>query len=88
MNFLPDRKVWAGGVSGLVAWFVLFVANKLHFPLDATTQAFLPVVVGSVISYITPPAVKDIISRLNDDLVKIAQDDPKIPVTPPAPPAA
>jgi hypothetical protein len=22
MNFLPDRKVWAGGVAAVLAWFI------------------------------------------------------------------
>ena len=82
---IPDRKVWAGGIAGIVSWIILSIAARqgITLPVD---QATLAGIVGWVVSYFTPPSARDIMKRLNDDLVKAAQDDPKFPaVTKPQP---
>lgn len=79
---LPDRKVLAGGISGLIAWALIFVAGRYGVTVDVTLQ---PAIVGAVtvlMSYIVPPSQRDIIKRLNDQLVQMAADDPNIPVSP------
>jgi hypothetical protein len=86
MNFLPDRKIWSGGIAAVVAWaIVLIISHSLHVTVDADTQSALVLLVGGAISYLVPPSKQDIVKRLNDDLVKMAQDDPNVPVTKPAP---
>jgi len=82
MNFLPDRKVWAGGIAGIAAWGILGVATHygITLPID---PAMLAGTIGWLIAYIVPPAEQDIVKRLNDDIVKMAQNDPAVPVTKP-----
>lgn len=79
----PDRKVFAGGVAGLATWAAVWAASRFGFVVDPALATALVPLVSSVIGYITPPSQRDILKRLNDELVKIAQDDPSIPVTKP-----
>lgn len=77
-----DRKVAAGGVAGVIAAFLMMLARKFGYPIDVEFQPFIVAAVGSAIAYVVPPSKQDILKRLNDDIVKQAIEDPKIPVTP------
>jgi hypothetical protein len=79
----PDRKVVAGTSSGVLAAFLMAIAAHYGYPIDPSLQPFIAVAIGSVVAYYTPPAVQDILSRLNDEIVIMAQNDPNVPVTPP-----
>lgn len=81
MKWMPDRKIWAGGLGAVVAWVLVVVAQKYGLPLDMTTATTIVVSVGGMLSYLVPPSERDIVKRLNDTLVKMAVDDPNIPVT-------
>lgn len=83
MSWLPDRKVWAGGLAGFAAWLLVLAATRYGVPLDLQTASILVAAVGGGVSYLVPPSTRDIITRLNDGLVKMAQDDPSIPVSAP-----
>ena len=79
---LPDRKVWAGGLAGLLTWGVTLVAQRylgVSLPPDLVTMIVGGVTTG--VAYLVPPTVRDIVKRLNDGIVQIAADDPNIPVT-------
>ncbi len=79
---LPDRKVWAGGLAGLLTWGVTLAAQ--HYLGVALPPDLVTMVVGGVttgVAYLIPPSVKDIVKRLNDGIVQIAADDPNITVT-------
>jgi hypothetical protein len=82
MNYLPDRKVLAGGIAGIVTWGLTIVAARYGVVLTPDMQALIVGGVGWAIAYIVPPSQHDIVKRLNDDLVAIAAADPNIPVTP------
>jgi len=82
MNFIPDRKVWAGGLAALLTWGINLAAQ--HFLGVSLPPDLLTMVVGGVttgVAYLVPPTVRDIVKRLNDDIVQIAANDPTIPVT-------
>lgn len=79
---MPDRKVWAGGLAGVVAWAIMFGAGHFGYQIPIEMQPLLVSFVGSVIGYITPASQYDKIKRLNDHLVAIAAADPTIPVSP------
>lgn len=81
MNLIPDRKVIAGGVGGVLAWLILMAASKAGIPISADVQAQLAGVIGWVLAWAVPPSTRDIITRLNNDLVAQAKADPTIPVT-------
>lgn len=82
MNFLPDRKVLAGGIAGLLTWGLTVVAARYGIVLTPDIQSLIVGGVGWAMAYIVPPSQHDIVKRLNDDLVAIAAADPNIPVTP------
>lgn len=82
MNFIPDRKVWASGLAGLLTWAVTLIAQKylgVSLPPDLVTMIVGGVTTG--VAYLVPPTVRDIVKRLNDDIVHIAANDPTVPVT-------
>lgn len=79
---MPDRKVWAGGLAGLLTWGVTLVTQRylgVSLPPDLVTMIVGGVTTG--VAYLVPPTVRDIVKRLNDGIVQIAADDPSIPVT-------
>lgn len=86
MKYFPDRKVLAGGLAGVGAWIVMMVLLHFNVPVPSDFQGEASGLIGLLIAYLVPPADQDIINKLNDRLVKAAQDDPKIPVTPPSKP--
>lgn len=78
----PDRKVWAGGLAGLVTWGVTIAAQQfLGIAIPPDLVGMLVGGVTTAVAYIVPPTVRDIIKRLDDGLVAMAADDPSIPVT-------
>ena len=83
MKYLPDRKVLAGGVAAVGAWAIALAAARYGYPIDPSLMPGLVILIGYAISYFVPPSQQDILKRLNDELVKLAQDDPNIPVTKP-----
>lgn len=64
MKWMPDRKVWVGGLTGIAAWVL---ATQLGMDMETATA-----VAGGVmmlVQYLVPPSVKDILKRV-DDTVK------------------
>lgn len=81
-NWIPDRKVVAGGLAGIITWAAMLAAGQfLGVHLDPSLQPAIATAVGTLIAYATPPSLRDKIKRLNDEVVAIAADDPTIPVT-------
>jgi len=78
----PDRKVLAGGLSGLLTWILVLLANH-YFGLTVPPeiQTLISGLVAFVFAYVIPSSVKDIVSKLNDDIIKIAAADPNSPVS-------
>jgi len=81
MKYFPDRKVLSGGIAGVITWVILLALNYFNIDVPGDLQAALPLIIGTIISYAVPVADQDIVKRLNDDLVKMAADDPSVPVS-------
>jgi hypothetical protein len=81
MNYIPDRKIWAGGLSGIAAWAVLQVLA--HYNVTLPNPPFSPeglaAVIGWIASYLIPPSMQDKVKRLNDDVVNFAKNSPEAP---------
>lgn len=77
-----DRKVYSGGLAGLVTWGITATLGRAGIQLPPEIQGVIPVLVGFGISWVVPPAAQDIISHMTDALVAAAAADPKIPVDP------
>lgn len=81
-NYIPSRKVIAGGLAGIASWAVLTGLGYFNVPVPLEWQALLPTLIGSAISYLVPPSTKDVIRRIDDQLVAIAGRDPGSAVSP------
>jgi hypothetical protein len=82
-KFIPDRKIFATGTSGILAWLIItIITATTGVVLPAGSVEGLSALIGLVTGYIIPPSQRDIIKRLNDEIVAIAAADPKIPVSP------
>lgn len=89
----PDRKVLAGGIAGLVAWILLsllrhFTSFDLQPVLDTIfgmgtldMQAVLSTAIAILIAHVTAPSVRDIVKRVDNGIVTIANADPDNPTT-------
>lgn len=78
---LPDRKVLAGGLSGLVTWLVVYISGRYGLDIPADVQAAIPLVFGLVVSYLVPPSQRDVLKRLDDGIIAIAARDPQTAVS-------
>lgn len=78
-TFPPDKKVWAGGLAGLTTWLIFFVAAKVGMPIDPSLQGLISLAIGYGVSYLVPPALHDVVDRVNNDIVKLANADPSNP---------
>lgn len=76
-KWLPDRKVLTGGVSAVLAFFVLAALAAAGLDLPAEYQTMLPVAIGYAISYLVPPGKRELIERIDDKLVELAANDPR-----------
>ena len=76
-----DRKVWAGGLAGVVTWALMLGLGAVGYPVPVEMQPLLVSLMGSAIGFLTPPSMHDIIKRLDNAAVQMAADDPAIPVT-------
>jgi hypothetical protein len=78
-SWVPDRKVLAGGIAGLLVWIVSIIAGRYGFVIDASMQPMLILGVTTLMAYVVPPSVNDVLKRLDNELVKHAQEDPNYP---------
>lgn len=79
MGWLPDRKIVAGGVAGIVAWGISAGLKHYGVELDANAQTMLVGMVSGLMAWAVPPSQRDILKRLDDNLVQIAQNSPEYP---------
>lgn len=86
-TWVPGRKVIASGLAGIVAYFILWGATKAGVQLPVDQTALTGIIIWGV-AYLTPPSLRDVLRRLNDDVVKAAQDDTTVNVTKPSMPLA
>lgn len=84
----PDRKVLAGGIAGLIAW--VFLSLLRHFtgfdfqpildvffgPGTLDMQAIMSTAIAVLIAHVTAPSVRDIVKRVDNGIVTIANADP------------
>lgn len=84
----PDRKVWAGGLAGILAWVLLSVLR--YFDLDMqpilismlgesapNLQTLLTGFIIAFVSYVVPPSLRDKVDRVNNAIVMIANASPE-----------
>lgn len=68
-NWIPDRKVFAGGLGAVVAFFaVLGMRRWVGVEMDPETAMALVGLAGSAVAYWVPTSVRDRAARLDADL--------------------
>lgn len=72
----PDRKVLAGGVSGILTFTLTTYAG-----LDPELSGAVSAAVWGLVSYFVPPSAKEIIKRVDDTIIGLAVNDPDSPAT-------
>lgn len=80
-RYWPDRKIWAGGLSAIVAWAIvqaLQLYAGITVPADA--QTMLSVGIGYAVSYVMPAAARDVISKIDGTLIEVIAANPSIPL--------
>jgi len=71
--WIPDRKVLAGGISGVVAFFL---AKALD--MDPETATAISGAVAGTVAYFIPPSVADVVNKIDSTMKKIGGDTAKI----------
>lgn len=89
-SWIPGQKVWAGGLSFVVAWLLLQGASTVAawanvrygipivIPQDQGTLATVAAGVSYVVQYFVPPSVKDILGQVNTRLATLAKTDKQV----------
>jgi hypothetical protein len=71
-KYIPDRKVLSAGIAGVLAWGLVLLAPRVGLPL--TLDIALPVMVALMggVAYLVPPSAKDVIKRIDGEIMSIA----------------
>lgn len=81
-KFIPDRKVLAGGVVGVLTWLVVLILRQTTgLDLGPDAQSAISGVVGLIAAYVISPSQQDIVKRLTNYLVAVASADKNSPVS-------
>lgn len=75
----PMRNVLAGGVVGVLTWSIIFGFNKFGIVLDPSIQTAIPLILAFIVAHFVPPSAQDIVSRVNDQIVRLANADQSNP---------
>jgi hypothetical protein len=84
-KWIPDRKVFAGGIAGVLAFLVVVASSALGHPIDiATASAAIPILM-TVVAYFTPQSVDDIVARVDGKIIALAAEKNPAAITAAAP---
>ena len=81
-KWIPDRKVWSGGLTMVVAWLVIQALNVYlgaDVPLEAAT--LLAFGLGKAVEFLVPQPAKELIAKIDNELVVAAAASPESAVT-------
>lgn len=81
-KWIPDRKVWSGGLAMVLAWLIVEVLNRYagaNIPIEVT--AGLAFGIGKAVEYFVPQPAKELMEKINDGLVAAAGASPDSPVS-------
>lgn len=68
-KYVPDRKVLAGGISGIVTWLGLMAIERFFgVVISSDVAGIIVAAVAPTIAYMVPPSVADVAKRLDADI--------------------
>ena len=72
-KWIPDRKVWAGGLAGALAWFLtLAIQQGTGVILPPEIASGLVGAAGMAVAYLVPPSVADLARRADETLRRLS----------------
>jgi hypothetical protein len=74
MKYLPDRKVLATGVTGLLIWIISLIAEFYGIAVSSDVLGAAIAVIAPAVGWMIPPAVKDVAARLDADLRRVFEE--------------
>lgn len=82
-RWIPDAKVLAGGIAGVLAWMATIGLASAGVEIPAETVGALVAAVMALVAYLVPPSTRDIIKRVDDTIIDLARQSPDSPATAP-----
>ncbi|GGD29178.1 hypothetical protein [Aureimonas glaciei] len=82
-KWVPDRKVWAGGLTMVIAWLIVQALNVYagaDIPIEIT--AGLAFAIGKAVEYLVPQPAKELIAKIDNDIVAAAGHSSESQVSP------
>lgn len=80
-KWIPDRKVWGGGSTAIVAWLLVqLLQTYAGVALPPGSDATLAALLGFVVAYLLPPAAQDVVKRVDGQIIDLIAKDPTIPL--------
>lgn len=71
-KWIPDRKVWAGGLAAVLAWLLAQALQQLAgVTLAPDTAAAIVAGAGGLVAYWVPPSLADLARRADDTLRRL-----------------
>ncbi len=67
-KWIPSRKYLAGGIAGVVAFFMAAATG-----MDAETEAAIAGGLWALVGYFVPPTVAEILRRHDDKIRKLGE---------------
>lgn len=67
-RYIPDRKILAAGLTGIAAWALILLAERIGFTLPPDAAAAIVGAAMTAVGYLVPPSVQDIAKRIDDKL--------------------
>lgn len=68
---MPDRKVLAGGVTGILIYLTSLVLEYFGIDVSSDVLGLVIAVLSPSVSFMIPPAVKDVAARLDADIREV-----------------
>lgn len=75
-GLLPSRKLFVGGMSSIIAWVIIVIADSYGLSIPMAIQQAIPIVLGFGIAYLIPSTAREVALKLNDRIVKLAASMP------------
>ena len=67
----PDRKIMAGGLASIAVYVLAIIAEWRGVPVSSDVLGLLITLVGPIVSFMVPPAVRDVAARLDADIRQV-----------------
>lgn len=74
-KWIPDRKWFAAGISGVLTFFGLQLLTGWGVVLDEATVAGIVGGVMAIVQYLVPASVSDLLKRADEFLKALGKDE-------------